>query len=482
MTRHPRLARVNRILPVLLVLCTSALPAAPIPDTQFKRWGLETLQMIETEFRKPGSDLYAETARPDGTQGAVSYLWPAGIQFHALNSAARIDSTTWQSRVTAFSDALQSYWKYQNSLWGYSAAISGGDRYYDDNEWIVLAQMEAYQRTSATLYLDRAKDIMAFVLSGKDNVRGGGIYWRETPKNEKNTCSNAPAAVGALRLRQATGLQSYLTAAQEVMTWLNGTLQEPNGLYWDHIDAATGNITTWEFTYNTALPLQANLLLYQILGQLSCLTEAQRLADAAETRWIDSNDGRMKDDSAFCYALVDAYLALYEIDRNPRWKRIVRRALFYLHNQIRDANGHYPKRWDRYNSDESNPLSEHNLLYQAPAARAYLNAALHRTPPAITATREYIIYWPQKAVGLDASVAFDALTDPAGNTAAWSLLSGPGPTVTFDNPSQASTNVRFSSQGEYLLKLQAGDGELVTSTTVSVQVLPPTAVRYWRFY
>ena len=481
-THSTRFVNVISILLILLPFATPSRPGAAVPDTQFRRWGLETLQMIETEFRKPGSDLYAETARLDGTQGGFAYMWPAGIQFHALNCAARIDPAIWTPRVAAFSQALQAYWRYQNSLWGYTAAISGGDRYYDDNAWIVLAQMEAHQLTSNALYLDRAKSIMTFVLSGKDTVRGGGIYWRESPKTEKNTCSNAPAAVGALKLYQATGILSYRTAAQEIMTWLNATLQKPNGIYWDHIDVATGNITTWEFTYNTALPMQANLLFYKILGQSFYLAEAQRLAGAAETRWIDAGTGKMKDEAAFCYTLVDAYLALYETDKNPRWKHIVRRALFYLHDQIRDANGHYPKRWDRYNSDETRPLTEYKLLHQAAAARAYLNAAIHRTAPAVTAASEYTVGGPQAVVALDASVRFDALADPAGNTIAWSLVAGPGPTVTFDHPAQASTNAHFSSPGDYRLSLLASDGELVSSTTVSVRVLPHTAVENWRLW
>lgn len=49
----------------------------------------------------------------------------------------------------------------------------------------------------------------------------------------------------------------------------------------------------------------------------------------------------------------------------------------------------------------------------------------------------------------------------------WSKVSGPG-TVTFDDASALSTNANFSTDGVYVLKLQATDGDLVSEDTIQV--------------
>jgi hypothetical protein len=53
----------------------------------------------------------------------------------------------------------------------------------------------------------------------------------------------------------------------------------------------------------------------------------------------------------------------------------------------------------------------------------------------------------------------------------WSKLSGPG-TVSFANPSAASTSAAFSASGSYVLRLTANDGALTSSDDVAVTVLP----------
>lgn len=58
---------------------------------------------------------------------------------------------------------------------------------------------------------------------------------------------------------------------------------------------------------------------------------------------------------------------------------------------------------------------------------------------------------------------------PASLTPTWSLVTGPG-TATFANPAAASTTVTFSRRGTYVLRLQANDGALTASDTVSIRV------------
>ena len=102
---------------------------------------------------------------------------------------------------------LNGYWDARAVIvQGYDAYLSSpgnSDKYYDDNAWMVLTFVEAYELTGERKYLYRAADAMRFVLSGWDEKLGGGIYWREN-KTSKNTCSNGPSATAALALAQAS--------------------------------------------------------------------------------------------------------------------------------------------------------------------------------------------------------------------------------------------------------------------------------------
>lgn len=77
--------------------------------------------------------------------------------------------------------------------------------------------------TGKQAYLEKAKLIWKFILSGKDDVLGGGVYWCEQKKESKNTCSNAPGAVFALKLFQATQDDAYLKKEKSYTNGLKRT-------------------------------------------------------------------------------------------------------------------------------------------------------------------------------------------------------------------------------------------------------------------
>jgi autotransporter-associated beta strand protein len=71
---------------------------------------------------------------------------------------------------------------------------------------------------------------------------------------------------------------------------------------------------------------------------------------------------------------------------------------------------------------------------------------------------------------LEATVTDDGTPDPPGVvTAAWTKVSGPG-TVTFGNPAWTNTTALFSTNGTYLLRLTAGDGNQTASRDLAVSV------------
>jgi len=92
--------------------------------------------------------------------------------------------------------------------------------------------------------------------------------------------------------------------------------------------------------------------------------------------------------------------------------------------------------------------------------------------PQVDAGDDQALPWPARHTFLNAVVQDDGNPDPpASLTIRWSKVSGPG-NVSFENPNLIDTNVTFSSEGTYGLKLTADDSELQDSDEVTITLLP----------
>lgn len=344
------------------------------PPRPFRQWGEEALGTIKEDLWLPERELYAEKATVGQAAKDPAFMWGAGVQLTALAAAAQADPDRYIAPLRSYADALQVYWTEHDGIGGYDVlpGPKPPDRYYDDNVWVVLALAEIHEVTQDPVYLDRAEATYRFVLSGEDEKLGGGIYWHEQSRDSKNTCSNAPAIVAALRLYQLTQEPHYLETARRLYTWTNTHLQDEDGLYWDNIKL-DGEIDERKYSYNTALMIRANSLFYAITGEPQYLAEAQRIARAAEAKWIVPETGGVADGGRFAHLLLESFLALHEQDGDSRWLEIVSNALAFVHEHVRDPNGRYASRWDRPQDDA---LQGFMLLDQASAARAYWKASL----------------------------------------------------------------------------------------------------------
>jgi hypothetical protein len=99
-----------------------------------------------------------------------------------------------------------------------------------------------------------------------------------------------------------------------------------------------------------------------------------------------------------------------------------------------------------------------------------LTVLMANRAPIVNAGQD-ITFMADKSGTLYGSITDDAL--PAGATvvATWSKLSGPG-ILTFGNTNSASTSIRASLEGTYVIQLLATDQLLSGSDTVTVTVLP----------
>ncbi len=355
----------------------SLLKAQPNPDESpppdYKSWGAETLKQIHEDYWLPKQGLYTEFAR--GAKDAPlqsAFMWGVGVQLSAMAAAAKVEPGKYLAETRAYADAIQSYWVKHQDIEAFDVQPHSKepDRYYDDNAWLVMALAEVYEVTQDKVYLDRAVATFRYVVSCEDDKLGGGLYWREKFHKSKNTCTNAPAIYSALRLHQLTKDVKYLETAKRLYAWTNAHLQDKDGLYWDNIKLS-GKVDTRKFTYNTALMIRANCLFYQLTKEAPYLAEAQRIAEAANAKWCPIG-GAVPDAGRFVHHLLEAFIDLYLIDRNPRSSQTVQIILEHLHGKLRSAKGLYPYRWDQPMTDS---LKDFELLNQSSAARAYWRAA-----------------------------------------------------------------------------------------------------------
>jgi uncharacterized protein YyaL (SSP411 family) len=357
-------------------MCVKAPANAEQINNSFAGWGRDALDTMQSEFWMPDRNIYADKitvgVKPDNS----AFMWGCGIALTALDAAAKVQPVRYLPDLTAYLTGLKAYWLDSNGIPGFNVLPNqkNPDRYYDDNEWMVLALLEAYEDTHDQQILKWAEDTFKFVISGEDDKLGGGIYWHEQDKSSKNACSNAPAIVGALRLYQITRKKSYLDEANKLTLWINTNLQDKDGLYFDNIKL-NGKVEKTKWSYNAALMIRANCLFYDITHRQSYLKEAKRIGLASVNIWIDANTGAFtKDGAVFAHLLTDAFLSLYSSSHDKQWLQIVQKGLTYLHDNCKDQNGNYPDNWAK---PVTEPMSSVTLINQASAARAFFEAAIY---------------------------------------------------------------------------------------------------------
>jgi hypothetical protein len=298
------------------------------PRQEARQRALILTQTIEQDFWDPEKRAYLEESPPRAKGLPYAMMWANGVQFTVLSGAVRAGADEYAPHMREFLAGMERFWNGRRQL--YSAYFGGTDDvYYDDNQWLVLAYVEAYEATRDQAYLDKAVAITEGCLKGVDAVAGGGSYWHVDRKKypTKNTCANGPLATALLRVRKHLEDQEvrarYLKQAEEVLIWTRDTLKDGRGLMLDSIHTETGKVNTWTFTYNTALMIQGWLELYAVTGKSTHLAEANQLARAS-AHWLKAHapapDGHHYEDATFFVVhLVEALLHLHAITGEDRW-------------------------------------------------------------------------------------------------------------------------------------------------------------------
>jgi len=237
-----------------------------------------------------------------------SFLWPfsqalaATVTMNHVTGISTIPglAQTFQRELNARLVGLRSYLDTDNSgqpegsftssLAAFDGTVAppagpGGAKYYDDNEWIGIELVRAYELTHYSAELGSAEAIMAFVMAGWDAnpelaCPGGVPFSNLTENNERNTVTDGPGAELALQLYRLTGNVAYLQFAEQAYEWVRQCLLEANGLYADHI-GAHGAVAQVYWSYNQGSMIGAGVMLYQATHNSAYLYQARQTAKAA---------------------------------------------------------------------------------------------------------------------------------------------------------------------------------------------------------
>jgi mannose/cellobiose epimerase-like protein (N-acyl-D-glucosamine 2-epimerase family) len=306
----------------LILLSVAAAAQAAEPSLYAAR-AQEVTEHIQKNLFDPKSGVYFRSM----TERKPDYVWLQSVMFSNLVAAARAEPATYGPLLDEYFTALDVYWDSKVRIPGYEAAPTrgnGNDKYYDDNAWLVITFLEAYETNRDERYLARADETLGFVLSGWDEEIGGGIWWHQNHKDgAKNACSNGPAAVGCLRLAQHRKEEAAALVAQarKIVAWTVSALQADDGLF-DDRKVASGEVKRGKLTYNSALMLRALLGLYRATGEKEYLEQAQRIARAADW-FLDEGTGVYRDAVRYGHFMVEADLELY---RETKEEYLLKRA------------------------------------------------------------------------------------------------------------------------------------------------------------
>lgn len=250
--------------------------------------------LMEKFYRDWGGGKYlihAWNADESKINVGYNYWWMAHAIDSYIDAYIRTGDAKYQTRARQVRQGMYTaYDAGRQDLW---------NSYYDDMEWMNLACIRGYEnlKLDRTRWLDEAKQLFEWIWGGwnYDDGSEGGIRWNSGSGTGKNSCSNAPAIIGAAKLYQLTGEQQYLDKAIMIYEWMLTHSRFDDGFI---KDAPGNNNREWAFTYNQGTWVGGLLELYRITREKKYYDTAVDLIDKSiDSRWY-SPDGIMREQGA----------------------------------------------------------------------------------------------------------------------------------------------------------------------------------------
>lgn len=337
----------------------------PAQESNYYKEMKQLQAAIQKNFYDSAAGYYKEVVSPKPNDNAYSYLWPICAMYQAVHEIEKIEKGT--DLMHPMLRIIRDYYDPAPPAPGYASYImklKGGDRFYDDNQWIGITSMDAYSINKELQHLNIGKEIYTYMMTGFDTVLTGGLYWQENKKVSKNTCSNGPGIILALQLYQATKQKTYLDTALLLYNWVNKTLKAPSGLYYDNMSVKDRKITTWTFSYNTGTMLQSSIYLYECTGDKKYLQEATAIADSSLSFFYGS--GKFRDNYWFNAVLLRGYQHLLKYNKDTKYIKGFQQCLDHALSNNRNGQGLFQK-------DHLLDLVEHGGMLEMLARFAWLD-------------------------------------------------------------------------------------------------------------
>lgn len=348
-------------------------------ETVYKLYWSDKAQMMFGNY--PNSlGTPAEPTSPEYNTHA--YFWGYGAVLSAYSAIVTTTSNLefrlkYEDEIKATLDRYYSTAKHPNC---FACFVNSWDtRLYDDAIWAGIDMADLYGFTRDNWYLEKAKSVYAFMLSGMDDKLGGGVYWSEDDKNDptkasKNTCANAPGAVMCLKLYNATQDVQYLEKAKEIYAWTKANLQDPlDYLYFDNIKL-DGSRGTTKFSYNSGQMLQAAALLYSATEDEAYLTDAKNVAAACYNyffmRFSSPFSGEqfkvIKDGSRWFNAvMIRGFAELNRIEPNDEYTTAIYKTLTHAwNNSCDEATGLFFKEFTGIGNDGNGDILQQGAIVE----------------------------------------------------------------------------------------------------------------------
>jgi predicted alpha-1,6-mannanase (GH76 family) len=253
-----------------------------------------------------GTSTYNWSTIADSAELSMNYFWSASGKYY-LNTNGGSDWGEYWPNAHALDVLVDAYLREpSNALKSQMNDLLTGVRlrngntflrdYYDDEEWMALACLRAYNATNDSRFKGVTDTLWTDIKKAWSDDLGGGLWWRKDNPS-KNTPSNMPAAILAARLYKAFHSADDLQWAQKIYNWERTNLYESTtGLVYDNIDKNGNKNTTWKFTYNQGTFLGAALELYANLGSSNYITDALQAADYTLNSGFLTSNGLLKDE------------------------------------------------------------------------------------------------------------------------------------------------------------------------------------------
>ena len=154
--------------------------------------------------------------------------------------------------------------------------------YFDDEAWMAVALLRAYDLTGDAAHLGRAAALVDDIArNAVDRTccgsEPGGLWW-DRAHRQKATASNAVPAIAAARLFERTGEARWLDLARTAYGWwLAHMVDAATAQVADHV-LPGGERVWWRFSYDGGAMIGAALALRRATGDDAYLADARRLA------------------------------------------------------------------------------------------------------------------------------------------------------------------------------------------------------------